>query len=152
MKFDLSTAATIAAATVAPAAIASASGIVHPGGLALMAAPPGHHLHTRGLMIRDSFSNVNTGAYNNGQITNTGPLGYNSNSWNNGFNSHQDSASTPFGSSGNSNFNTWNNQHWDNRVAPAGYYGYGGYGHQGYGYPAYGYPHYGGFGSYHRYY
>ncbi|KAJ1918001.1 hypothetical protein H4219_002889 [Mycoemilia scoparia] len=168
MKFDLVAASIAIAAIIAPtanAAAAEAENAASPtgntqaplGGIALVAVPPSHHLHTRGLMLRDSFSNVNTGAYNNGQITNTGPYGQNSNSWNNGFNSHQDSASTPYGSSGNSNFNTWNNQHWDNRVAPVGYYGYGGYGHPGYGYPTYGhhqygYPQYGGYPSYYRYY
>ncbi|KAJ1952903.1 hypothetical protein EC988_003303 [Linderina pennispora] len=70
-------------------------------------------------------SNVhNVGAYDNGATSNVSPFGTNSNSWNNGFAASQGNNVSPFGSSGSSNFNQWNNNAYSNtnNLAYGAYY------------------------------
>ncbi|KAJ2285534.1 hypothetical protein IWW55_007229, partial [Coemansia sp. RSA 2706] len=61
-----------------------------------------------------SSSNVNSGAFDNGSVANVSPFGSNANSWNNGFNAHQNAAANPWGNAGSSSFNNWNNNAWSN--------------------------------------
>ncbi|KAI9500971.1 hypothetical protein GGI25_003102 [Coemansia spiralis] len=65
-----------------------------------------------------SSSNVNSGAFDNGSVANVSPFGSNVNSWNNGFNAHQDAAANPWGNAGRSSFNNWNNNAWSNNIYP----------------------------------
>ncbi|KAJ1861121.1 hypothetical protein H4R99_003334 [Coemansia sp. RSA 1722] len=65
-----------------------------------------------------SSSNVNSGAFDNGSVANVSPFGTNTNSWNNGFNAHQNAVANPWGNAGSSSFNNWNNNAWSNNVYP----------------------------------
>ncbi|KAJ1735264.1 hypothetical protein LPJ61_000638 [Coemansia biformis] len=93
------------AATVASAAIVYA---------AVAAAAPFYP----GVAPVTSSSNVNSGAFDNGAVANVNPFGSNANSWNNGFNAHQDAAAYPWGNAGRSTFNNWNNNAWSNNPYP----------------------------------
>ncbi|KAJ2775964.1 hypothetical protein IWQ57_000121 [Coemansia nantahalensis] len=64
--------------------------------------------------VPTSSSNVNSGAFDNGSVANVGPFGSNTNSWNSGFNAHQNAAANPWGNAGSSSFNNWNNNAWSN--------------------------------------
>ncbi|KAJ1650947.1 hypothetical protein IWW47_006294 [Coemansia sp. RSA 2052] len=65
-----------------------------------------------------STSNVNSGAFDNGAVANISPFGSNANTWNNGFNAHQNAAANPWGNAGGSSFNNWNNNAWSNNAVP----------------------------------
>ncbi|KAJ2779067.1 hypothetical protein H4R18_004222 [Coemansia javaensis] len=62
--------------------------------------------------------NVNSGAFDNGSVSNVSPFGSSANSWNNGFNANQNAVANPWGNAGSASFNNWNNNAWSNNMYP----------------------------------